>query len=232
MTCIVMIPHELLHEPILRWSGPGANQNTTLLNKYSQILTFDSIHTSQAGVYECTSNFNIPVAGINLTAMGMAEVNVRSKYSNHHFHTFHLSHFSFSMLVPPPLLTVVGSPRDANFYQGLDLTFTCSAQLQSAVDTPVTVTATWMRNNTRLVEDNDSYVTLTDVAVASVLPQTYLTIVRLNPMDFDDAGTFTCIVTVVPDNASFINGTTASATKTVTTVLGTSCEFWNGSIPV
>jgi hypothetical protein len=81
-----------------------------------------------------------------------------------------------------------------------------------------------MRNDTRLVEDDDRYVTVSDVTVAA-LPQTYVTTVRLNPMDFDDVGTFTCIVTVVPDNTTFINGTTTSATRTVANVSGSSCEI-------
>jgi hypothetical protein len=79
MTCLVLFPHEFLRGPILRWSGPGAIQNTSLL---PHILIFDSIHTSHAGVYKCTSSFNIPEAGVNFTAMGMADLNVRSKYSN------------------------------------------------------------------------------------------------------------------------------------------------------
>ena len=218
MTCLVLIPHELLRGPILRWSGPGVNQNTSLLDKSPHILIFDRIHTSHAGVYKCFANFNIPEAGINLTGMGMTEVNIQSKCNNNNI----LTHIQFIYIVlspvPLPILTVTGSPRDADFFQGLDLTFTCSALLQSAVDTPVIVMATWMRNGTRLVED-DSYISVTNVTVAS-LPHTYLTTVRLNPMDYDDAGTYTCIVTVLPDNTTFINGTTESATKTVTSISG------------
>ena len=82
---------------------------------------------------------------------------------------------------------------------------------------------TWMRNDTRLVEEDDSYISVTDVTVAA-LPQTYLTTVRLNPMNFDDAGTYTCVVTVVPDNTNFINGTTAFVTKAVATISGTISE--------
>lgn len=87
----------------------------------------------------------------------------------------------------------------------------------------MTLMATWMRNGTRLVED-DSYITVTNVTMAS-LPHTYSTTVRLNPMDFDDAGTYTCVITVVPDNTTFINRTTVSATKTVTAISGTICEL-------
>lgn len=221
MTCLVLIPHELFHGPILRWSGPGANQNTTLLNKSPHILIFDRIHTSYAGVYKCLISFSIPEAGINLTGMGMTEVNIQSKNNNNI-----LTHIEFIYiilsLVPPPILTITGSPRDADFFQGLDLTFTCSAELQSTVDTPVTLMATWMRNDTKLVED-DGYMTVTNVTVAA-LPHTYLTTVRLNPIDFDDAGTYTCIVTVSADNTTFINGTTVSAMRTVTIISGTICE--------
>lgn len=135
-------------------------------------------------------------------------------------HIIHLPH-SFS-IVSLPILTVTGFPRDADFFQGLDITFTCSAQLHSAVDTPVTVMATWMRNKTRLEED-DGYITVTDVTVAA-LPRTYSTTVQLNPMDIDDTGTYTCTVTVLPDNTTFINGTTVSAVKAVTSISGTLSE--------
>lgn len=82
LTCLVLIPHELFQGPILRWSGPGANQNTSLLDKSPHILIFDRIHTSHAGVYKCSASFSIPEAGINFTGMGMTEVNIQSKYNN------------------------------------------------------------------------------------------------------------------------------------------------------
>ena len=121
-------------------------------------------------------------------------------------------------IVPLPILTITGSPRETGFYQGLDLMFTCSAQIDSAVDTPVTVMATWTKNGTRLTEDG-SHITVTNVTMVA-LPYTYSTTVRLNPVDFDDAGIYACIVTVLPHNTTFINGTTVSATKTVTAISG------------
>lgn len=135
---------------------------------------------------------------------------------------------SFSPLVPPPILTITGSPRDTDFFQGLDLTFTCSAQLHSAVDTPVAVIATWTRNGTRFTEDDD-YITVTNMTVA-VLPYTYLTAARLNPIDFDDAGVYTCQLTITPNDTTFMNGTAVSATKTIITISGTICALHDSKL--
>lgn len=87
----------------------------------------------------------------------------------------------------------------------------------------MTVMATWVRNGTTFVED-DSHITVTNVTVAK-LPHTYLTAVRLNPIDFDDAGVYTCQVTILPHDSTFINGTAVSGTKTVTTISGTICAL-------
>lgn len=82
MTCLILTPHELLHGPTLRWSGPETNQNTSLLDESPHILIFDRVHTSYAGVYKCIASFNIPEAGINFTGVGMTKVHVQSKYLN------------------------------------------------------------------------------------------------------------------------------------------------------
>lgn len=78
MTCLVQIPHELLHGPIVRWSGPGVNQNISILETSPYTLIFDRIHTSHAGVYRCIASFNVPEAGISFTGMGVTVVSVQS----------------------------------------------------------------------------------------------------------------------------------------------------------
>lgn len=78
MTCLVQVPHELLRGPVVRWSGPGINQNISLLDNSPHTLIFDRIHTSHAGVYKCIATFSIPEAGINFTGMGMTVVNIQS----------------------------------------------------------------------------------------------------------------------------------------------------------
>ena len=116
------------------------------------------------------------------------------------------------------MLTITGSPRDSNFFQGLDLTFTCDIELHSAVDSPVTVTGNWERNGTQL-KDSASYTTVTNITVVTP-PNRYQMAARFNPLNFDDSGTYTCVVTVMPHNTSYISGTLVSATRTITSLSG------------
>ena len=115
---------------------------------------------------------------------------------------------------------ITESPMNANVFQGFDLTLTCSAYLHPVLDTSVTVMGTWMRNGSQLKEDDD-HITVTNVTMIRTLPYSYQTTVRLNPVDFDDAGTYTCTITVTPYNISYVNGTTVSSSRTITTISGT-----------
>ena len=79
ISCLVMIPHELMSGPILKWSGPGVNQNNNRTSgEPPHILIFNRVYTSHAGVYTCVASFNIPEAGINFTGMGMIVVGIQS----------------------------------------------------------------------------------------------------------------------------------------------------------
>ena len=113
--------------------------------------------------------------------------------------------------VPPPLLTISGSPRNISFFQGLDLTFTCSITLNEAVDTPVTVQGSWRRNEAELADDERIIISSPPMDAPP-----YQTTVRFNLLSVSDAGIYECTATVTPQNTAFITGTTSSNSWSIT----------------
>ena len=109
-------------------------------------------------------------------------------------------------------MTISGSPRNRSFFQGLELTFTCSIILDAAVDTSVTVQGTWSRNGTELVNGiDDGRITVSNPPLA--MPP-YQTTVTFSPLSINDAGTYECIA-VTPQDMIFVTGTTSSHTRTI-----------------
>ena len=97
------------------------------------------------------------------------------------------------------------------FFRGLDLTFTCSITLDSAVNTAVTVQGTWNRNGTSLTDDGNLITVMS--SPMSIPP--YTTTVRINPLRIRDAGTYTCVVTVTPQNDTYITGTIYTVSRNI-----------------
>ena len=104
-----------------------------------------------------------------------------------------------------------GSPLNEGFFDGLDITFTCSIALDSAVNTPVTVQGTWNRNGTNLTDVGNR---ITVMSIPMSMPP-YTTTVRLNPLRISDAGTYTCVVTVTPENDTYVTGTTYTVSRNI-----------------
>ena len=116
--------------------------------------------------------------------------------------------------VPPPVLTISGFPRNTSFFQGLDLTFTCSITLDEAVDTPVTVQGSWRRNGTELADGDDNERIIVSSPPMDAPP--YQTTVRFNLLSVSDAGMYECTATVTPQNTLFITGTNSSNSLSIT----------------
>ena len=114
-------------------------------------------------------------------------------------------------------MTITGSPRDTDFFQGLDITFTCSIELSSAVDSPIMLQSSWQKNDTILESSTDDRITVTNATVVT-RPTVYQITIRFNPLDLDDADTYTCAVTVTPQNETFITGISESATRNITDI--------------
>ena len=104
-----------------------------------------------------------------------------------------------------------GSPLDEGFFDGLDLTFTCSITLDTAVNTPVTVLGTWNRNGTSLTNDGNRIIVMS----APMYMPPYTTTVRLNPLIVNDTGTYTCVVTITPENDTYVTGTTYAVSRNI-----------------
>ena len=112
---------------------------------------------------------------------------------------------------PPPIIS--GSPRNTSFFQGLDLTFTCSISLGDVVDTPVTVRGIWNRDGTKLMDGEESgRITIVNPPMSS--PPYDITL-RFNPVSVTDAGTYECDVTVTPQDTAFISTATTSNLRAI-----------------
>ena len=101
-----------------------------------------------------------------------------------------------------------------SFFQGLDLTFTCSITLDEAVDTPVTVQGSWRRNGTELADGDDNERIIVSSPPMDAPP--YQTTVRFNLLSVSDAGMYECTATVTPQNTLFITGTNSSNSLSIT----------------
>ena len=120
---------------------------------------------------------------------------------------------SFTVAVPPPSLSITGSPRDRNFFQGLDLTLTCRITLNAYVDTPVVVDAMFLVDNENLANSNDDRVTV--ISRTDMSP--YYIDILFKPLNVTHAGVYVCRATVVPAAArqDYIIGTTNSLSRNI-----------------
>ena len=121
--------------------------------------------------------------------------------------------FFFFFPVPTPTLTITGSPRDSHFFQGLILMFTCLVEIDSSVDTDVTVEASWERNGTLLEDSSDRRIT---VISTGLVESPYQTGVRFNATDFEDAGRYNCSARIIPRMSEFILEQTGFVTRAIT----------------
>ncbi len=112
--------------------------------------------------------------------------------------------------VSPVALTLRGVPFDSDFNTGLDLDLVCRLELDTAVDSPLTVTRTWVKDDQPLVADG-ARLTFTDV-IATTSPPLYLTSVLFRTLDAD-SGNYTCSFSIVPNEPTYITGTTATVTR-------------------
>ena len=124
------------------------------------------------------------------------------------------SFFFLSPIVPAPILSISESPINLDFFQGLDVTFTCNIVLNSAVNSPITILARWNRNGTDLGTNVNKRISVTNASIAAST-STYNTTLRFNPLDLQDVGTYTCEVTVLAEDAAFIFGITAYSMRNI-----------------
>ncbi len=128
-----------------------------------------------------------------------------------------LSSHSLSVsAVSPVAITLRGDPFDSDFSTGLELDLVCRLELDPAVDSPLTVTSTWVKDNQPLVPDG-ARLTFTDAIMSGTTPPLYMTSVLFRTINarLSDSGNYTCSFSIVPNQPTYITGTTATVSRDI-----------------
>lgn len=112
-------------------------------------------------------------------------------------------------------MSITGSPRNSDFFEGLDVSLTCIIDLNSAIDSPIAILTSWQRNESDVDIAVGKHISVTNASINAPL-STYQTTLRFNPLDLEDIGTYTCEVTVLAEDRTFITGTTAFSIRNIT----------------
>ena len=125
--------------------------------------------------------------------------------------------FGYSTLhaVPPPAVAVAGVPMP---YAGTVVTLTCTIQVDGNVNTHFNVTGEWSKGEEALIVDNSGCINISE-ATSTVDTFTYETSLTFAPLrSMDDAGEYTCNVTVSSAPQMYIRPNSNSATFELTDV--------------
>ena len=91
--------------------------------------------------------------------------------------------------------------------------FTCLVEIDSSVNTDVTVEASWERNGNLLEDSSDGRITVISSGLAE---SPYQIRVRFNATDFEDAGIYNCSARIIPRMPEFILEETGYGTRAIT----------------
>lgn len=83
LTCsVVVVPNNLINDPLITWTGPGVNTNTVQVSREASELSlvFSTLLSSHGGVYTCAALITIPEAGVSVNATQFIVMNVQSKF--------------------------------------------------------------------------------------------------------------------------------------------------------
>ena len=96
------------------------------------------------------------------------------------------------------------------------------------MDSAVTIQGTWNRNRTDLMNGAKGGRVIINNSPMVTSPY-YQTTLRFNPLNISDAGTYECVVTVTPQNTTFIAIATASISWTIAVagIIMTYVQVWN-----
>ena len=130
---------------------------------------------------------------------------------------YHYKSIEHTPTVPPPTITITGSPLDEGFHIGLLLNFTGRAEFNLAVDTPLNVSSTWSKSNPFSDLRNTNITTVVQVMKKPTVYETNLT---LNLLDTEgDSGDY--IITFITSSSSFSAATADSYSRHITVM----CEY-------
>ena len=113
---------------------------------------------------------------------------------------FTLFDFS-SFIVPPPIVQVTTDPDNINtLIEGTYIDLVCNSSINEGVDTDISVTVVWSKNETIIANGADY--TLSNVALVSGY---YISTVRIEELQVtDNNAVFNCTVTATPTISTFI----------------------------
>ena len=115
------------------------------------------------------------------------------------------------LIVPPPSITITGSPLDEGFHLGFLLTFIGRAEINLAVDTPLNVNSSWSKSNPLSDLSNANITAALQVVVN---PMVYETNLSVNLMDMvRDSGDYS--VTFSVTSGPFTTGSTNTTTRSI-----------------
>ena len=99
-------------------------------------------------------------------------------------------------IVPPPVVSITGSPVDSDFFTGLRLTLICSIHIpQNLQSMPWTVSAYWTKAGSRIISNSRVIVEETVVMVQPLLYQSTLVFNSLD-RSRDESGEYTCTASI------------------------------------
>ena len=202
----VMLPQHLLSSPFPLCGPVMLGDTPALPDSPSQRLEWTSLELAQQMFL-----FNVSWC--------------RLSWCLHNYIMMPILFLPYPVIPPPPIIS--GFPRNTSFFQGLDLTFTCSITLGDVVDTPVTVQGIWNRNGAELTDgDENGRITIVNPPMSS--PPYDITL-RFNPLSVTDAGTYECDVTVTPQDTTFISTATTSNLRNISVTGMVSCMYGIGA---
>ena len=120
--------------------------------------------------------------------------------------------------VPPPTVTITGSPLDERFHVGLALTFTGRAEFNPAVNSPLpNVEPLWLKTAPSSNLTTDERVSISEAMMVGVDPTVLESNLTISPLRVGDVGTYTLSFTISSTS------TVGTAQRIITEVLGKSC---------
>ena len=178
-------------------------------------LNFSSLRTSQGASYSCLSIISIPSS----IQVAVKDVIVKSESVLGCYHLLthavqHILHIvSIPHIVPPPVVRMVRQPDITQFFTTDHMELICLTNVNSAVDTSVSVDLTWSGPSGGNVQ-SDGRVSV--LGVQGVLLE-YNSTLRFSSLRSSDSGTYTCssIVTSVPASRFIVTSNSISAVSTV-----------------
>ena len=124
--------------------------------------------------------------------------------------------------VPEPTVAIELSDAQASFLAGTPLELSCSIQLDSAIDSVVSISTVWQRDGLNIT--GSARITITPPTVTISLQ--YVSLLQFSTLSSStDSGSYTCVTTVGPTSSeSYIVGATGMDVYT-TTVDGKICPL-------